>query len=151
MIWTDFETPDWSAGGPLLNREMRVIGILTKRSEFGGFLFGRLEDFDAPLNRLRNGEVYGAWYPGLGPMFGLNVQSTREGAKVIEVIANSPAASANLKAGDIVTKVDGRSVVSLEDIYAVLSEKNPGQECTLDYFRSGQMLQAKLLLVPRGP
>jgi S1-C subfamily serine protease len=151
MIWTDFETPEWSAGGPLLTRENKVIGILTKRSEFGGFLFGRLEDIEPPLIRLRNGEVYGAWYPGLGPMFGLNVQSTREGAKVLEVYPNSPAASANLKAGDVVTKVDGRSVVSLEDMYAVLGEKNPGQECTLDYFRSGQMLQAKLLLVPRTP
>jgi len=151
MIWTDFDIADWSAGGPLLNRDGRVIGVLTKRSEFGGFLFGRLEGIDGKMNALRNGEVLGAWYPGLGPMFGLNVQSTREGAKVLEVYPNSPAASANLKVGDVVTKVDGRSVVSLDDIYAILAEKNPGQECTVDYFRSGQMLQAKLLLVPRTP
>lgn len=151
MIWTDFEQADWVAGAPLLDREGRVIGVLTKRSEFGGFLFGRTEGIDGKLNALRGGEVFGAWYPGLGPMFGLSVQSTREGAKVLEVFPNSPAASANLKAGDVVTKVDGRSVVSLEDIYSVLAEKNPGQECTLDYFRAGQMLQAKLLLVPRTP
>jgi serine protease Do len=151
MIWTDFDQTDYCAGGPLLDREGKVIGILTKRSEFGGFLFGRLDEFDPHLNRMRNGEVYGGWYPGLGPMFGLNVQSTREGAKVLEVYANSPAAAAGVMPGDLVTKVDGRSVVSLEDIYAVLSEKNPGQECTLDYFRTGQMLQAKLLLAPRVP
>lgn len=151
MVWTDFDIPQWTAGSPLLNREGKVIGILTKRSEFGGFLFGRTEGLDGKLNGLRNGEVTGAWYPGLGPMFGLQVQSTREGAKVLEVYPNSPAASAKMMAGDVVTKVDGRSVVSLEDIYTVLAEKNPGQECTLDYFRAGQMLQAKLLLVPRTP
>jgi S1-C subfamily serine protease len=151
MVWTDFELENWSSGGPLLNREGKVIGILAKRSEFGGFLFSRLENFDGHLGRLRNGEVYGAWYPGLGPMFGINVMSTRDGAKVMEVFANSPAASANLMMGDIVTKVDGRSVVSLEDIYAVLSEKNAGQEASVEYFRGGQMLTTKLLLVPRAP
>jgi S1-C subfamily serine protease len=151
MIWTDFDIADFCAGGPLLDREGKVIGILAKRSDFGGFLFGRLDEFDPQLAKLRNGEVYGSWYPGVGPMFGLNVQSTREGAKVLEVFANSPAAAAGLKAGDIVTKVDGRSVVSLEDMYVILAEKNPGQECTLDYFRSGSMLQAKLVLAPRTP
>lgn len=151
MIWTDFDIADYSAGGPLLDREAKLIGILTKRSEFGGFLFARLEDFDAHLARLRNGEVYGAWYPGLGPMFGINVQSTLEGAKVLEVFPNSPAASANLKAGDIVTKVDGRGVVSLEDIYAVLGEKNAGQDAQIEYARGGQGQQTKLLLVPRSP
>ncbi|HTN77466.1 MAG TPA: S1C family serine protease, partial [Pirellulaceae bacterium] len=151
MIWTDFDLPDYSSGGPLLNREAKLMGILAKRSEFGGFLFARLEDFDGQLGRLRNGEVYGAWYPGLGPMFGINVQSTRDGAKVLDVFPNSPAASANLKSGDIVTKVDGRAVVSLEDIYAVLGEKNAGQEAQIEYSRSGQAQQTKLLLVPRTP
>jgi serine protease Do len=151
MVWTDFELENWSSGGPLLNREGKLIGILAKRSEFGGFLFSRLEGFDAQLGRLRNGEVYGAWYPGLGPMFGINVMSTRDGAKVMEVFADSPAASANLKAGDIVTKVDGRSVVSLEDIYVVLGEKNAGQEASIEYFRNGQMATTKLVLVPRAP
>ncbi|HVK82060.1 MAG TPA: serine protease, partial [Verrucomicrobiae bacterium] len=84
MVWTDFETQQWIAGGPLLNREGKLIGVLTKRSEFGGFLFGRIEGIDPKFASLRNGEVTGAWYPGLGPMFGLNVQSTREGAKVLE-------------------------------------------------------------------
>jgi serine protease Do len=151
MVWTDFESDDWSSGTPLVNREGKVLGVLSKRSEFGGFLFGRLDNFDAHLGRMRNGEVYGAWYPGTGPMFGLDVQSTREGAKVLAVHPNSPAAAANLKKDDIVTKIDGRSVVSLEDIYAILAEKNPGQECTLDYFSGGQMLQAKIVLVPRVP
>lgn len=151
MIWTDFDRKDYSAGGPLLNREGRVIGILTRRSEFGGFLFGRLEEFDRHIGRLRDGEVYGSWYPGVGPSFGLSVMATREGARVVEVTPNSPGASAGLKAGDIITKVDGRSVVSLEDIYAILSEKNAGQDCMIDYFRSGQMLQTKLLLAPRTP
>ncbi len=151
MIWTDFDIADYSAGGPLLDREAKLIGILAKRSEFGGFLFSRLEDFDGHIGRLRNGEVYGTWYPGLGPMFGINVQSTLEGAKVLEVFPNSPAASANLKAGDIVTKVDGRSVVSLEDIYAVLGEKNAGQDAQIEYARNGQGQQTKLLLVPRSP
>ena len=138
MVWTDFELENWASGGPLLNREGKVIGILAKRSEFGGFLFSRLENFDAHLGHLRNGEVYGTWYPGLGPMFGINVMSTRQGAKVMEVFADSPAAAANLKAGDIVTKVDGRSVVSLEDIYAVLSEKNAGQKRRSNFFATAR-------------
>jgi serine protease Do len=151
MVWTDFELENHAAGTPLLNREGRVIGVLAKRSEFGGFLFARLEQFDAHINRLKNGEVYGAWYPGLGPMFGIEVQSTREGAKVLEVFANSPAAAVKLQAGDIVTRVDGKPVVSLEDIYFALGEKNAGQEAQLEFVRGGQTQSVKLLLSPRTP
>lgn len=49
---------------------------------------------------------------GNGPKLGIKAQDTEDGkgVKVLEVAAESPAAKAGIKEGDIITRFDGRNV-----------------------------------------
>ena len=150
-VWTDLEPADWIAGGPLIDRDGRLIGIQTRVSRFGGVLCTRLNDVWPQLQRIRNGEVWGAWPVGSEPLLGLAGEPTLEGYKLKSIVPQSPAAQAALEAGDSITKIDGKAVVGEADLHAALAERDAGQEVTLDYTRAKVAKQAKVKLAPRDP
>jgi S1-C subfamily serine protease len=149
--WTDFSPPSRVSGGPLLSRDGKVVGVDSRASTFGGVLFRKASAFAEHWERLQRGERFGDWGHNTGPMLGVQVDSTEAGARVSQVFADSPAAQAGFRAGDFIRRVEGRSIVSLEDIYAVLSDKDPGQEVTVETAREQQTIQTKLTLAPRVP
>ena len=61
-------------------------------------------------------------------------------ARVDEVIPESPAARAGLKAGDVVTSIAGRPVTIFEEIQRVVGT-NVGQTLTFEILRDGQKLE----------
>ena len=151
MIWTTFDENDFSTGGPLVDKEGRLIGIHSGRSSFGGFLYAQLDTVVPHLGRLHNGEVWGAWYPGTGPMMGVEITTTNEGCKVTEVYADTPAFTAGFRGNDIVTHVKGKSVVSLDDIYRLLGDNDPGQTVEVKLLRDGAVVEATIKLHGRTP
>ena len=64
---------------------------------------------------------------------------------------DTPAAAADIQAGDLIERIDGQAVGSLEEVYRTLAARDPGMEVTLDINRGGQKLQPKMKLVPRVP
>lgn len=60
------------------------------------------------------------------------------GAKIREVTEKSPAAKAELKAGDILKALDGVAVASYADLQALLRKKSPGDAIKFDIEREGQ-------------
>lgn len=65
---------------------------------------------------------------------------------VLEVEKNTPAETVGIKAGDIITAVDGTSYYTSNDVLTVIRAKNTndGAKVTLDIMRDGQMLQKTL-------
>ena len=59
------------------------------------------------------------------------------GALVNNVREDSPAAKAGLKAGDIITEIDGKAVKGEMDVARAIGEKKEG-EVTVTYIRGGQ-------------
>jgi serine protease Do len=57
------------------------------------------------------------------------------GAAVSDVVANSPAASAGIKPGDVIIEIGGRAVESARDLTQWLSEVKPGTPAKVSYFR----------------
>lgn len=151
LVWTDFDLSDWCAGGPLVDKDARLIGIQQGRSQFGGFLYSQLIDVQAVLNRLRNNEVWGVWPSGAGPMFGVHIDTAPQGCRVTEVYQDTPAAGAGLRVGDLVVKIDGRPVRRLDDIYRRLGEMDPGQQVALELRRGKDNAAATVALIPRTP
>jgi len=151
MVWTTVAVPNWRAGGPLLDETGKLIGVQVRNSEFGGFLYVRITQVAPILDRLKKGEVWGDWASGSGPVLGVVIQSVNEGAKVIEVSPDSPAAKAGVKVGDIFTRVEGRSVVSLADIYEQLANNNPGDKIEIEILRGEKTEKQKVALLPRVP
>jgi hypothetical protein len=151
IAWTTFDLDDFSSGGPLADNQGRLIGVHIGRSNFGGFFYTQLKDVVPHLERMKKGEVWGNWYPGTGPMMGIEITTTNEGCKVTDVFPNTPAATAGIRKGDVVTHVEDRAVVSLDDVYRQLSDNDPGQEIAIKLLRQQQQLEAKIVLQPRTP
>ncbi len=56
---------------------------------------------------------------------------------ILAVVKNSPAASAGLKEGDIITWVNNRELNSANDLADIIATFNPGDSITLTYIRAG--------------
>ena len=57
QLWTDFDPPDWTAGGGLLNRYGKLVGVHAQRSGFGGAVYSQLtnaSEFRRPLEKRRS-------------------------------------------------------------------------------------------------
>ncbi len=65
------------------------------------------------------------------------------------VVAGGPAAKAGLKAGDIITAVDGTVLDGAHPLDVVMSQHAPGDTVTLDVLRDGQMIKLQVTLGTR--
>ena len=148
-VWTDLEVDDWLPGGPLLNSDGRLVGIQSRRSRFGGILCSRFQDAWPHFQRIRNGEVFGAWQPGTEPLLGFAGSGVPEGYKLTGVTAGGPAAAAGLQAGDVVVRLDGRPIVGDDDLQQAIAERDAGHEAVIDYTRGSAAAQARVKLAPR--
>jgi membrane-associated protease RseP (regulator of RpoE activity) len=80
-----------------------------------------------------------------GALWGLNVGAPADGIKapgvpITTVLADSPAAAAGLKPGDVLTTLDGRWTASVDDTYAAAADVLPGQTVPVVVLRDGKAL-----------
>jgi len=88
---------------------------------------------------------------GYGPYFG-SVPDFRDDIKGVpfsDVVTNSPAGKAGLKAGDIMVEFDGKQVTSLADYAFVLRQKKPGDQIVVVVKRGGETLSVNVTLESR--
>jgi S1-C subfamily serine protease len=69
------------------------------------------------------------------------------------VFPDSPAAAAGLKAGDVITEVDGTAVSAGSDLAELMLPHQPGDTITLTVLRGSakQEVQVKLGTLPQQP
>ena len=80
------------------------------------------------------------------PTFGIGIApiqpgengNEQSGLYVQTVTPGGPAADAGIKPGDIITKVDGKSVASIDDLTAIQLTHKPGDQVTVTYERDGK-------------
>lgn len=82
--------------------------------------------------------------PQLGEYFG-----AKDGALVTSVQADTPAAKAGLKAGDVITSVNGKPVTEPGQLVEAVREAADGAEVTIGYVRDKKPATAKATLTPR--
>lgn len=87
--------------------------------------------------------------PQLGEHFGVK---DGQGVLVTEVEADSPAAKAGLKAGDVIIGAGKDEVEETDDLHEALAETKADQEFELEYLRGGkkQKVQVTLGEMPEG-
>jgi putative serine protease PepD len=69
-----------------------------------------------------------------------------QGLYVAGVTAGGPAASAGLRAGDVITKVDGEKATSNVQLQELTITKKPGDQVPLEYWRGGRTSTARVTL-----
>jgi putative serine protease PepD len=137
-IQTDAAINHGNSGGPLLDASGQVIGVNSQIESDGGGNEG--VGFAIPSDTVKS--VTDALIAGKTPQhayLGVTVgdSTSGAGAAIESVKSGTPADSAGLKAGDVVTKIDGVAVDNADDLTAKISAHQPGDKVTLTVTRSG--------------
>ena len=163
LLQTDTAINSGNSGGPLINTAGQVIGINTAVVRGGTSNNAEGLGFAIPSNVARNvvqqlietGQAkpafLGIQYQPLNPQLvseaGLTVS---QGAMLEEIVAGTPAARADLQAGDIIIALDGQSIDDRHPLVSLLLEHVAGETITLDVVRDGDTLQKTLTLGERA-
>ena len=153
FIQTDASINPGNSGGPLFNLAGEVIGINTAIVASGQGI-----GFAIPINmakdllpQLKKGKVSRGRLgihiqevtDELAASFGLK---EKRGALVSDVIDDSPAARAGLKAGDIILAVDGRKIKEMRTLPRIIAAKKPGTRVNLEVLRNGRTINIGVTL-----
>jgi S1-C subfamily serine protease len=134
LIQTDAAINPGNSGGPLADASGQVIGMNTAVSNNGqGVAFAIPIDRVIPLvDSLKKGSVTTT---GRG-FLGVQITAAQNGgAQITAVTPNSPAASAGLKAGDIIVAIDNQPVATNADAADTIGSLSPGTKVTIKYER----------------
>ncbi len=149
-IQTDAAVNPGNSGGPLLDSEGQVIGVVDQIATDGsadqssGVGFAVPSDLVASeLEELENGEKVQHAYLGVATA---SSTGSTAGAKVDEVVEGSPAAEAGLKTGDVLTTVNGSKVSSTEDLVAAIAAHQPEEKITIGVDRGSESLSIEVRL-----
>jgi putative serine protease PepD len=140
-IQTDAAINPGNSGGPLVNGSGQVIGINTAIATSGGGNGNIGVGFAIPINTakqvseqlIKTGKATHAY---LGVTLS-DAQGDQQGALVATVQGGTPAASAGLTEGDVVTAVDGKPIDGADALSAAIRGHNPGDKIALTYVRNG--------------
>ncbi len=103
--------------------------------------------YDPGAPRIQLGVVYEVLTPALAVTRQISVQS---GALIIDVQPNSPADLAAIKAGDVVTEVDGDKVDAKHTLAVRMVAYSAGDTLTLTVVRGTETLHVSVTLAARG-
>jgi S1-C subfamily serine protease len=149
-IQTDAAVNPGNSGGPLLDAEGEVIGVVDQIATDGSADQSSGVGFAVPSNlvtaelaQLEAGETVEHAY--LGVSTGTASEGTA-GAQVAEIVPGSPAAEAGLQQGDVITALGEEMVASTEDLVAAIAAREPGETVSLEVERDGRGTALKVTL-----
>ncbi|MDQ4047959.1 MAG: trypsin-like peptidase domain-containing protein [Actinomycetota bacterium] len=173
VIQTDASINPGNSGGPLLDADGKVIGINSQIAT-GGSSGSVGIGFAVPVNTAKSllpqlkkhGEVERAY---LGIQMAdvdeeiaadLNLPA-KEGALIISLVDGGPADDAGLRGGrtstgagivaggDLIVKVDGKTVKSSDDVGEAVADDKPGDTVEVEYYRGDERKTAEVKLGKR--
>ena len=146
FIQTDASINPGNSGGPLINMQGEVVGINTAIVASGqGIGFAIPVDMaKGIIAQLKSsGEVTRGWLgvgiqnltPELADYYKLE---DNEGVLVTQVFKGDPAEKGGIRANDIITAVDGKSVSSVRELSSVIANTRVGKRTAVTFMRDGK-------------
>lgn len=144
-----------NSGGPTFDLEGQVIGVNTAIFSPSGGNVGIAFAIPAALAKevvtelMEEGTIERGW-------LGVQIQPVTDdiaeslglaeakGALITQPQDNSPASKAGLRAGDVVTAVDGEAVESPRDLARRIADVEPGDETDITVWRNGEAVRVSV-------
>ena len=162
LLQTDVAINPGNSGGPLINMRGEVVGINSQILSPSGTSAGislaipideaiRVSDQIRTAGHVTRGRIGVQIGPiskqvaesvGLGKPIGALVESVQAGL---------PAEKAGIEAGDIITKVQGKSVERFSDLPRLVGMVKPGDKALLQVFHDGKYKEVSTDVVDFGP
>ncbi|PWU02059.1 MAG: hypothetical protein C5B52_06120 [Bacteroidetes bacterium] len=83
------------------------------------------------------------------PLLGVYTENDEKGAKVSDIVDESPAEKAGLKKGDIITRVGDKKIEDPSSLAETIGDAKPNTEVELTYLRDGKEQKVKVKLAER--
>jgi Do/DeqQ family serine protease len=157
FIQTDAAINRGNSGGALVSLRGELVGINTAIFGPNGGNVGI--GFAIPSNMMKNlvDQIieFGEVRRGLLGIMGQDIDSgladamnldVNQGAFVSEVTEGSAAEKGGIQAGDIITEINGRSVVSFQELRAKVASRGAGAELELTVLRKGKREKVNVVL-----
>ncbi len=155
LIQTDASINPGNSGGPLLNRYGQVIGINTAKIQTGEGL-----GFSIPINIaqpiVNEFKEKGEFRKAVIGIRGVDVEQylhsfdedlgVDQGAYVYEILADSPAAKAGLKEGDVIIKADEKEITNMSQLVSKLYQYRPGDTVQIEIVRNKEKMELSIML-----
>ena len=151
FITTDCTLIAGDSGGPLFDLKGQVVGIHShiapdRQVNNHAGISGFKRSWDKMLTGEEWGTLGGNRRDPNRPVLGVMFRATDDGLLVGEVSEGSPALTAGLRSGDIVTKVAGMPMKSLSDVSESFADLQPGDEIKLTFLRDDEELTKSIKL-----
>jgi serine protease Do len=162
LLQTDVAINPGNSGGPLINMRGEVVGINSQILSPSGTSAGislaipideaiRVSDqlrASGHVTRGRIGVQIGAVSKPVAEALGLGKPV---GALVEGLTAGMPAEKAGIEAGDIITKVQGKTVERFSDLPRLVGMVKPGDKVSLTVFHDGKYKELTADVIDFGP
>ena len=158
LLQTNAAINEGNSGGPLIDRAGRVIGVtnmkmISSYSSIEGIGFAIPTTSLKPVvdALLSSGKVTGR--PGLGLTVGAipekagSAYDLPKGLYISQVSEGSDCEAAGIRAGDILTAVNGIPVTTTDEVSAIRDTMTVGDEMTLTVWRDGETFDAVIHLM----
>jgi S1-C subfamily serine protease len=163
LIQTDAPINPGNSGGPLVDLAGRVVGINTLNAGVTpngipaqgiGFAVSLATAMPVADELVKSGRIahayigiaYAPLTPGLAAQLGVKAD---QGAIVTAVVPGSPADTAGLKPGDVITAIDGTKIVSESDLARVISQHKAQDKIKVTALRGSTQLTLDVTLGER--
>lgn len=162
FIQTDAAINPGNSGGPLLNARGDVIAMNTaiiRGAQGLGFAIPISTAQKIAQELIAKGRVehpyLGIQMVTLNPevkekvksRLGINL-ATDKGVLLVDVVPRSPAASAGLKEGDVIQRIENQSVSKIEEVQKIVENSKIGSPVKLQVLRNGQTTQIAVRPAP---